>query len=264
MFFGAYLLRLNATTPHYNEGDSVRLSGYISSDPQLYDRQLRLQVGDFSLFTPYPPEFSYGDRVSVEGTVHKGEYGLELKNPKNLQLLEKSLPLSGLRQKILENYRALLPETHVALLAGITLGAKSNLDKDFFETLKRTSTLHVVVASGTNVSIVGGAILAMLAPYVGRKKALVASLAAITLYTLMVGLQPPIVRAAIMGTIGFTALALGRESNALRALFAASATMLLIWPQWLFDLGFQLSFLATFGVIVFSPVILRGLGSAKP
>ncbi|MEK7521618.1 MAG: ComEC/Rec2 family competence protein [Patescibacteria group bacterium] len=158
--------------------------------------------------------------------------------------------LDWLREKILSNFKSLLPEPHASLLSGIVLGTKSSLDSEFFEALRKTSTLHIIVASGTNVALVGGAILRIFPPYIGRKQSTILTILAICLYVLLVGLEPPIIRAAIMGTIGFTALALGRESNAIRALLISAALMLLVWPQWISDLSFQLSFLATLGVIV--------------
>ncbi len=68
-------------------------------------------------------------------------------------------------------------------------------------------------------------------------------------YVLLIGADPPIVRAAVMGSILIFAQSLGREFDVWRALVIAGAIMLFIYPLWLFDLGFQLSFLATAGIV---------------
>ena len=83
--------------------------------------------------------------------------------------------------------RDLLPEPHGALLSGIVLGTKTSLDPQFFEGLKTTGTLHVVVASGMNITLFAGSILQGLAVFMGRRKAIIPALVGVFIYVVLVG-----------------------------------------------------------------------------
>ncbi|MDO8503837.1 MAG: ComEC/Rec2 family competence protein [bacterium] len=263
IFIGLYLLRLDAIRPSFQEGQMVRVSGPLSEEPTLVDGRQKLVVGNIRVYLEQFPEYHYGDRIVVEGEVAKGKGGWYLKDPRVAPLDDargKQVSLYGLRRRILELYGKFLPEPHSALLSGIVLGTKSSLAPTFFEGLKTTGTLHVVVASGMNISLFAGSILTILAVFMGRRRAILPSLFAIFLYVALVGFQPPIVRAAIMGSIAFTAQAYGREFDAWRALFLSAAVLLLINPLWLFDVGFQLSFAATAGMLAFGSRLNTFLG----
>ena len=152
----------------------------------------------------------------------------------------------------------LLPSPQAELLSGIILGQNKNLPGHLKLALRDTSTLHIVVASGQNLSMVGGLFLG-LAGLIKRRNAIILSLLAVILYTLLTGFQLPILRAAIM--FGFASLGqlFGRERDGTWILLVTSALMLLVNPKWLTDISFQLSVLATFGVIVVAPVLLKRL-----
>lgn len=124
------------------------------------------------------------------------------------------------------------------------------MQAELYQALVETGTLHVVALSGTNITILIRMIEKLLLPF-GRRRSGIATLAAILGFVLFVGPQPPIVRAAIMGGIATLADFLGRRQYALLSLFFASGIMLLVRPDWLFSLSFQLSFLATLGIIIF-------------
>jgi competence protein ComEC len=148
-------------------------------------------------------------------------------------------------------YQKSLPEPHASLLAGLTLGSKAGLPASFWETLKKTGTAHVVVASGMNVTLVAGFLIGILVILLPRKKAIPLALAGVWTYSLLSGFDAPIVRAAIMGSVTFIAQALGRLQAASRALFLSAALMLIIKPDWITDLGFILSFVATASLMLF-------------
>ena len=81
----------------------------------------------------------------------------------------------------------------------------------------------------------------------------------IAVYALIAGCVPPVIRSALMGGLTFTALALGREHSARRILLLTGLFMLLCWPLLLFQISFQLSFLATAGLIFLAPPLTRWL-----
>ncbi|MBI2268519.1 MAG: ComEC/Rec2 family competence protein [Candidatus Blackburnbacteria bacterium] len=241
----------------FQEGQLVRVTGVISEEPVTVGDRQQIRVGEVKIYTPRFPEFGYGEKVVVEGRAAKGRAGWYLREAKVVRVKQAVQVLSSLRSRALGVYGKFFPEPHAALLSGIVLGTKSSLDYQFFEALRKTGTLHIIVASGSNIALVGGTILNSLIIFLSRKKAVVLSLAAIWLYVVLVGFQPPIVRAAIMGTIAYLAQALGRDFDGVRALFISAAVLLLVNPLWLFDIGFQLSFAATAGIIGLSQRIGR-------
>ena len=164
----------------------------------------------------------------------------------------------NLRQDLDQRISRFLPSPQAELLSGILLGQNKNLPAEFRLALRDTSTLHIVVASGQNLSMVAGFFLS-LAGLIKRKHAITLSFLAVILYTLLSGMQVPILRAAVMFSLASLAQVFGRLKDGWWILVVTAALMLLINPKWINDLSFQLSFLATFGVVVVAPVILRYL-----
>lgn len=247
-----WVIRYVTLRHSYQVGDKVRVSGQISNQPQVTGAQQRITLGDFTFYADRFPELSYSERIIAEGVVGKGKSGYYLESPVVEKIGDAGV-FGSMRRKILETFRKFLPEPHAGLLSGVVLGTKSSLDSNFLEALRKTGTLHIVVASGSNIAFFSGLIINITAFIWGRKRAVLLCFVLVWSYVLLIGADPPIVRAAVMGSILIFAQSLGREFDVWRALVIAGAVMLFIYPLWLFDLGFQLSFLATAGIV--------GLGS---
>ena len=166
--------------------------------------------------------------------------------------------LAGLRESIAEFVQSGLPEPHASLLLGIILGVKSGFPNDFYEALRVTGTLHVVVVSGFNITVIINT-LAHLLVFIPLRLRFFITLLLITAFVLLVGANPPVVRAAIMGSIALLGTVLGRQNDALRAFLLAVILMLIFRPSWVGELSFQLSFLATLGLIVVFPLLDKAL-----
>lgn len=162
------------------------------------------------------------------------------------------------RQFLDSKITALLPSPQAELLSGILLGNKKDLPIGLKLALRDTSTLHIVVVSGQNLSLVAGFFLT-LSGLLRRKVAIGLSLMAVLVYTLLTGAQVPVLRAAIMVTLAFLASIYGRERDGWWILVVTGGLMLLINPKWITDISFQLSFLATMGVVVVAPLLLKYL-----
>lgn len=255
-FISLYLIRLYTLRPTFKEGDKVRITGRVSQDPIRVEGRQKVIIDEIAVYAPLFPEYQYSERIQASGEVAKGKSGFYLKNPE-ISRQEPQLLISNLKERILALYKKFLPEPQSGLLSGIVLGTKNSLDFKFLEGLNKTGTQHIVVASGTNIVLLAGTTLEVLAIFIGRRQALIPALAVTWLYVPFAGIQPPIMRAAVMGSIAFLSLALGREANAFRALLLSAALMLLIKPTWLFDLGFQLSFAATAGLILLPKIISK-------
>ncbi|MBU1032246.1 ComEC/Rec2 family competence protein [Patescibacteria group bacterium] len=168
-----------------------------------------------------------------------------------------------IRQSLDQRISQLLPSPQAELLSGIILGNKKDLPVSLKLALRDSSTLHIVVVSGQNLTLVAGLFLS-LAGLIKRKIALVFSFAAVIFYTLLTGGQIPVLRAAIMVILAFGAEAYGRQRDGIWVLAFTAGIMLLVNPNWVGDLSFQLSFLATFGIIVLAPKFEKILNFLPP
>lgn len=172
---------------------------------------------------------------------------------------EGSQALQNLRDSWAQTLDNNLPYPQSAILAGILLGVDKSLPLSLKNDLKATSTIHMIVVSGQNLSILAGILISM-AGFIGRKRALILSLGLIIFYSVLTGLEVPVVRAAIMVTLAYLAQMFGKENLSSWILFLTAGTMLIFNPNWLLSISFQLSFLATFGVIVVAPILIKRLG----
>ena len=162
----------------------------------------------------------------------------------------------SLRSELDKKITMYLPSPQAELLSGILLGQNKKLPGQFKLALRDTSTLHIVVASGQNLSMVAGFFF-LLAGLIKRKTAIILSFLAVIFYVCLTGAQVPILRAAIMVLAGYWAQILGKEKDSIWVIVVTAGLMLLINPKWITDLSFQLSFLATLGVVGVAPILLR-------
>lgn len=159
------------------------------------------------------------------------------------------------REKLVRVYRQQLPEPEAGLVAGVVLGFKSSLDKGFQQELIKTGTVHVVVASGYNVVIVGSVVFNILIYFMKRFRATMGAILFMAFYAVLAGGEPPVTRAVIMGGLVFIAKAVGRPSATGWLLFLAAFLMLMVQPSLLTSVSFQLSVAATVGLVYVEPLI---------
>lgn len=136
-------------------------------------------------------------------------------------------------------------------LAGLLLGGEDRLPEKVAENFRKTGTTHTVAVSGFNITIIAEfLILFSIAIGFWRKQAFLVALFGILFFVIMIGAPSSALRAAIMGGILLWGSAVGRLSRSYFAAIFAGAVMLTFSPLSLFyDAGFQLSFLATLGII---------------
>ena len=256
------------------EGREIKLVGRVSSEPLLQGRSQRLNMGRIRVIAKQYPEYEYGQKLTISGTlqrkvVNRWYSQFSLMYP-DISLMEADRwqfigfdwkeAVLRLKQRIELVYNTSLPEPEASLLAGIVLGVKRNLPSKFWQALQRTGTLHIVVASGYNVTVVIGTTVAYLAGIFKRRTAISLGILFVIGYTVMAGAEPAIVRAAIMGSLGYLGQMLGRKADGVRLLPAAVAVMLIVEPMFIFDIGFQLSFLATLGLLIVAPRLEKVFG----
>jgi competence protein ComEC len=225
----------------YNYGDKLVVSGKLSL-PENFETDAG-KVFDYQKYLEKDGVFFIIQRPEVKVI----ETGAGNKVMTKLFVLKHAF-INNLEQKI--------PEPESSLLAGLVVGEKQALGKEWSDRFRAAGLSHIVVLSGYNLSIVAENILRVFSLFLSRNLSLLAGAFGIIGFALMVGGGATVLRASIMALIALLARATGRVYAATVALAVAGGLMLL-WnpPLLVYDLGFQLSFLATLGVI-HGPVIL--------
>ncbi len=278
--FRAAAVAENGNVADAYAGKQVTFEAEIVEEPE---RRL-----DFSQYTVYNknlgrvlvktnlyPEFPFAGVLRIKGDVAKPENSpdFDYKNylAKNdiyliskypeIKLIRRSagigIPqyLSALKMSFIENINKILPEPQASLLSALLVGTKKSLPVELTEALKRTGTSHIVAISGYNISIIAIMILNILGYLLFPRRTIFwLAGAAIFLFTLTVGAEASVVRAAIMGGLLMLARREGRLYGVTNAVVLAAAAMLYFNPRLLrYDAGFQLSFLAVLGLIYIAP-----------
>lgn len=249
------------------DGQSLSFETTLFSEPKISGRSQKFSVSNNStqifITTTLFPEFHYGDKIKISGTLkvkllnnRTQLYGMnfpkiEAKNDdKNF-----ILALTGLiRQKIISFFNKNFSSNLSGLMLGIVFGIKEGIPKDFFNNLRQVGVLHIIAASGMNVTMVGGFLSSIFFLFLRRQIALLLSIFGIVAYAILAGAEPSIIRASIMGILVFAAQIFGRQAWPSFILFLTGYLMLIWDPSLIFDVGFQLSFLATIGLLYLKPV----------
>ncbi|MFH1769441.1 MAG: ComEC/Rec2 family competence protein [Parcubacteria group bacterium] len=147
-------------------------------------------------------------------------------------------------------------EPNAAFINGILLGTRSQIPDDLKEDFAVTGTTHILAISGYNITIVAMVLSWFFVLFVRRQVAFWFAVCGIILFTILVGAQASVVRASIMGILVLLARRTGRLNNVRNTIVLAGVIMIYINPLVLrFDVGFQLSFMATLGLVYVAPVI---------
>jgi competence protein ComEC len=266
-------------------GEMVTLEGVISEEPDVRENSVHLVMEierseKILLIMRRYPEFAYGDRVRVSGKLmepknFEGESGREfdyvsylekdgifsqMNFPKAevLSLGEGNKTISSLfaiKHAFLDGVSRVIPEPHASLLGGLLVGAKHSLGKELETDFRTAGVVHIIVLSGYNITLVAYFFMAFFS-FLPRRARVSFGIASIFLFALMTGAGAATVRASIMAGLIIFARATGRMADMLHLLFAAGFFMVLWNPHILLhDPSFQLSFLATLGLLLLSEKI---------
>jgi competence protein ComEC len=218
---------------------------------------------------PRYPVVVPGDRVTVDGTIRprpESPYGEYLERigavgsltARTLEVVpsppDPGRRLEDLRRGAAEALTRVLPEPEAGLAAGILIGLRDRVDRDLATAFTTAGVSHVVAISGWNIAIVAAAVAA-LAGRLGRRRRSLITVLAIVAYVAFAGASPSVVRAALMAGVVLLARETGRAGRAAAALGWAAVLLLVSDPKLIGDAGFQLSSLATAGLIAWATPI---------
>jgi len=278
--------------------DSFRvatLAGVVSDFPDVRDEYIGLRVstdsihysdsdqpqsitGDALVRANRFESFSYGDRVEALGILEtppefqdfsyrdylarQGIFSLVANASVTTIATGEGNPvlhlLFGLRQRALDTLYSIFPDPEASLLSGILLGIESGISSEVRDAFNDTSTTHIIAISGFNITILAALVISLTGRTLGMRRGAIVAAIVIASYTILVGADASVVRAAIMGGLVLFARFLGRVTLALASLGAAAIVMTLVNPYLLWDVGFQLSFAATLGLVLYAEPLKDG------
>jgi competence protein ComEC len=226
----------------------------------------------------------YGDLVRVKGVMNMPEnfetdtgrefdYVTYLKKDKifyqikkaQLELIEHNhgnpikRVLFAIKKSFIKNIDSVIPFPESGLASGVVVAGKKGLPEDVEAEFQKTGTLQIVVLSGYNVTIVAEMIMAI-SRTVSLRLSPILGVAGIMLFVIMAGGSATVVRGGVMAILIILAKQTRRRYSVSRALWFTAGAMLLYNPLMLLhDPSFQLSFLATAGLIYVSPIVEKHL-----
>ncbi|RPJ24080.1 MAG: ComEC/Rec2 family competence protein [Chloroflexi bacterium] len=215
---------------HY--GDNLRLRGKLKTPPENED-------------------FSYRDYLAAQ-QIHSYLSSAEVTTLPGRGGNPISAALYGFKEQALEKIYRLFPDPESSLLAGILLGVDTGLTRELQQAFKNTGTAHIIAISGFNISILAALFVTFFSKFLGPRRGALLAAIGIFFYTILVGGDAAVVRAAIMGSLALFARQIGRRQAALNTLLAVALLMCLWNPLYIWDVGFQLSFFATLGLILYA------------
>ncbi len=271
---------------------NISAEGIITEEPDIRDGNIRLTISlDHIASTMVSTkiittasrytDFHYGDRVRLQGVIKKPENFETQAGGRDFDYVsylakdgiyyEMKFPeisfLSGgqgnfirtilftVKENFVSHINAILSPPHSSLLSGLLVAGKGSLSKDLQDEFIRAGAIQVVVLSGYNVTIVAEAITKVLS-FLPRATSFSFGALGIVAFVLMAGGTASVVRAGIMALIVILGKAFGRRYDVLRGLLFAALVMIIVNPKILvFDSSFQLSFLATLGLILATPLL---------
>ena len=276
---------------YYQPMEDAQIQGVIISYPQIsqtsstaivraeeitINGQKKIITGKLELRLPPGFHLAYGDRLLLEGglgsTVSKNSavYSSYLARRyiytrmafPQIELIEtgKGNPLTAsiyqIRTKAWELLKTYLPARESSLLSGILLGIDWLIPRYLEDAYRATGTIHIIAISGFNITLIAWQIIHLFRRFFRPVAAAVLAILAISFYTFLVGADPAVVRAAVMGSLAIPAYFLGRRLIGIHSLTIAAAVMLAFNPFLLWEVGFQLSFLATLGLMVLADPLI--------
>jgi competence protein ComEC len=229
--------------------------------------------GKVMVSLPLGYDYQYGDHLEVIGELitppagsggswrdyleHRGIYTYSQFGRVNLLESGGGNPLLrllyGLREKGARVIDKIFPAPENALLRGILLGDESQISPLAREAYSITGTSHIIAISGFNMAVLAGIVAHVFTRRLGAQKGSLLTIVVLLLYTILVGAEASVMRAAFMGAFTVIASSIARRGNSLNNLGISVLLMMLINPHLPWDVGFQLSAMATLGLALLMP-----------
>ncbi|MGG6296548.1 ComEC/Rec2 family competence protein [Leptolyngbya sp. AN02str] len=227
---------------------------------RLYDPKPAVNPGgfDFQAYLARSGIFTGAFGETVENLDGSGRFG-EKRSLSRRVVQPIRYGLWWVRQRVGRSHLQGLGQPEGPLVSGMVLGkGGADVPFDLRDTFASVGLAHTLAASGFHVSLLLGCFLFLTQNLSGRSRLILGAVLLIG-YAGLAGMQPSVLRATVMGLAVLLAMSLEHKTNPLGSLLLAGTVLLAINPLWIWDLGFQLSFLATLGLLVLVPTLMKWL-----
>lgn len=215
-----------------------------------------------------PFQFNYRRFMAMRGVL--GQTRLSVQNFELLPSVEKGLKYYAAqwREEIIRSLRKTgIEQDQLSIIQALLLGQKQQISEEIYDNYAAAGAIHILAVSGLHVGIIMLLLGWLLAPLNSSKKGKIfkSLLVIVSLwgFALLSGLSPSVVRAVTMFSFISIGLELGRRSSTINSVFLSLLLLVLIRPQWIFDVGFQLSYSAVLAIVLIQPLLYRLLTPRK-
>ena len=167
---------------------------------------------------------------------------------------------SRVRNHLTEKLQSTLNGESLGVAVALLLGDKQLLTNEVRSSFSNAGAMHVLAVSGLHVGIVLYILMFVLGKFtrfISKRNAVLISIAIIWIYAAITGFSPSVLRASFMFSVLAIAQITGRNKNSINVLFFSAFVLLLFQPLWVYDIGFQLSYLAMTGIFVLYPLVSK-------
>lgn len=249
--------------PHNKTFVSLRYEGEVTGAKPLIGNTYSIKG---KLVEPFkstnPSQFSYGDYLK-----NFKAYTVFYANSTDYYLIPSQLStkwkliqgLNNSRINILQSHSKYLKSPNLEILGGVVFGDDAIAPPDYIKTtFINSGLLHILAASGMNVAFIYGFLYFFLRRlHVPYKISIISGICVVILYSLMTGLGPSVIRAAIMLIFILLGKLIDRDAHSISLLSFVALLMLFYNPAYLNDVGFQLSFIVTFGLLLSTTIVMN-------
>lgn len=277
----------------YNNRGGLTLTGTVTAEPDVRDQYIQLRLatehvtfagtvtpveGVVLAQTPRTVDVRYGDRITATGLLiapaefdtfsyadylaRSGVYSIMRNAAVEVQSSGHGFAplmwLLDIKRTASNHIRQYLPDPQAALLTGILLGNERGIAPEVGEAFQRVGAAHIVAISGFNMVILSGVVTRLFERFRWSPFAAAAGgILVISVYTILVGANVAVVRAAVMSGLLVIGTAMKRQTYVPASLALVAILMSLVNPTVLWDIGFQLSFFATLGLALYTTPLSR-------
>ncbi|MGI5921463.1 MAG: DNA internalization-related competence protein ComEC/Rec2 [Syntrophomonadaceae bacterium] len=268
--------KLTGTVLSYPVLDNDKSSFFIKTESaSIYCRKIRVVIYDQvkvskgdkielrgDLKPPFPPsnpgEFNYPAYLANNGVF----YILSVKNADSLSILSNPQGpykwINAYRSHTEKLFYEALTDTEAGIMLGMLLGKIDGIDEEYYDSFQQTGIVHIFSVGGLHVGfllLLNGWLMSLLKRSTRFKMA--TGIGLLIFYGTIIGWPLPVVRSVIMGILGLLAYYSRRENSMLNALGLSGIIILLFNPRALFTISFQLTYMATFGLVYIYPLLRK-------
>lgn len=280
---------------HADREIQMVITGAVSDFPDVRDKYILVEIetetlrlansvrhseveGKILARVPRGEEVGYGDRLVLRGFLERPPAGEDFSyrdylarkgihaviTPTSVGILKGKTgnpilrALYSVRAKGVDVVYNLWPDPEASIMAGILLGVEGGIPAAVEGDFKDTGTSHIIVISGFNITVVAGFFASIFGRLFKPRWGAVAAGVGICAYTILVGADPAVLRAALMGGLALFAQQIGRRQHGLNSVAGASLLMAMSNPHLPWDVSFQLSITATLGLLLFAEDLSKG------